>query len=198
MTAPAEFDALILAGGKSRRMGADKSLLHFRGQTLVEHVAAQLRPVAQVVRISTGGQALHSELGLPVVSDLQPGLGPLMGIASGLRASARDWTLVVATDIPELPLHILGVLWEYSGSARCIVPQTSDGRLQPLFAFYHRSLADEILAFLDRGDRRVLGFIGTCGATILVTPEVKIANLNDRSAYEAALDAAPNPPHESP
>lgn len=198
MTTAIDLDALILAGGESRRMGSDKSLLPYGGQTLIEHVAAQLTPVARVVRISTGGQAPHTTLGLPLVSDLRPGLGPLMGIASGLRASSRDWTLVVATDIPALPLHLLGVLWEYTGSARCIVPQTYEGRLQPLFALYHRDLAAEILAFLDQGERRVLDFIGSCGATILATPNVKIANLNDRSAYEAALGAAPEPGPETP
>lgn len=198
MTTVVDVDALILAGGESRRMGVDKSLLPYGGQTLIEHVAAQLAPVAKVVRISTGGQAPHATLGLPLVPDLRPDCGPLMGIASGLRATSRDWTLVVATDIPALPIHLLAVLWEYTGSARCIVPQTSEGRLQPLFALYRRDLADEILAFLDRGERRVLDFIGSCGATILATPDVNIVNLNDRSAYEAALGAAPKPGFETP
>ncbi len=190
MASPIDLDALILAGGESRRMGADKSLLPYGGQTLIEHVAAQLTPLAKVVRISTGGQAPHVALGLPLVPDLRPDCGPLMGIASGLRATSRDWTLVVATDMPTLPLHLLAVLWEYTGSARCIVPQTYEGRLQPLFALYHRDLADEILAFLERGDRRVLDFIGFCGATIVATPEVKIANLNDRRDYNNALAAS--------
>lgn len=193
MTTAIDLDALILAGGESRRMGADKSLLPFGGQTLIEHVAAQLTPVAKVVRISTGGQAPHATMGLPLVADLRPGCGPLMGIASGLRVASRDWTLVVATDMPALPLHSIGTLWEYTGSARCVVPQTSEGRLQPLFALYHRDLADEILAFLDRGERRVLDFIGSCGATIRPVPEVKITNLNDRRAYENALAASPTP-----
>jgi len=191
MASPIDLDALILAGGESRRMGADKSLLPYGGQTLIEHVAAQLTPLAKVVRISTGGQAPHAAMGLPLVPDLRPDCGPLMGIASGLRVASRDWTLVVATDMPTLPLHLLAVLWEYTGSARCIVPQTSEGQLQPLFALYRRDLADEILAFLDRGERRVLDYIGSCGATILPVPEVKIANLNDRRAYENALAASP-------
>ncbi len=192
MTSAIDFDALILAGGESRRMGTDKSLLPFGGRTLIEHIADQLIPIAREVRISTGGQALHTGLGLPLVPDIQPGFGPLMGIASGLRTSSRDWTLVVATDIPELPLKLLDTLWEYTGGARCIVPRTSDGRIHPLFALYHRTLAEEMLAFLHRGERRVLDFIGCCGARILEAPAVKIANLNDRSAYEAALEWPPN------
>ncbi len=198
MASPIDLDALILAGGVSRRMGTDKSLLPYGGQTLIEHIAAQLKPVAKVIRISTGGQALHAAMGLPLVPDLRPDCGPLMGIASGLRVASRDWTLVVATDIPALPMNLLDKLWEYTASARCIVPKPSDGRPQPLFALYHRDLADEILAFLDRGERRVLDFVGSCGATILAVPAVKIANLNDRSAYEAALGATPKPEPESP
>ena len=190
-----DFDALILAGGESRRMGQDKSLLPFAGTTLVEHIAAQLRPVAREVRISTADAQRHAHLGLPLVPDLRPGLGPLMGIASGLHSSSRDWTLVVATDIPVLPLALLPLMWVKTVEAPCVVPQTSDGRLQPLFALYHRRLADEILSFLERGERRVLDFVAGCGASILPAPEVKIANLNNAADYAALVkdDTAPPP-----
>ena len=193
-----ELDALILAGGESRRMGQDKSLLPFAGRTLIEHVAGQLIPIAREIRISTGDSRRHTRLGLPLVPDLKPGLGPLMGIASGLRASARDWTLVVATDIPALPLELLPLLWACRAGGPCVVPRTADGQLQPLFALYHRGLADEILAYLEGGHRRVLDFVAECGAVILPAEEVKIANLNDRRAYEAALGADRIPPDRAP
>lgn len=189
-----EFDALILAGGDSRRMGEDKSLLPFGGQTLVEHVASQLRPVARTVRISTADPERHAHLGLPLVCDLQPGCGPLMGIASGLEASRLDWTLVVATDIPTLPLELIPRLWALRTEGPCVVPRTADGRLQPLFALYHRDLAAGIRVRLHQGQRRVLDFIAACGAVILAADSVNIANLNDRSAYEKARTLAPGRP----
>lgn len=195
---PIELDALILAGGQSRRMQQDKSLLAFSGRPLVIHVAEQLQSVAKTIRISTGGQPGHTNLGIPLVPDIRPGEGPLMGIASGLKTATRDWTLVVATDLPELPLDLLGTLWEYTDHARCIVPQTSDGRLQPLFALYHRTLADEMLAFLDRGERRVTDFLHTCGASIVAVPRVNIENLNDPGAYERARNAASRTGQERP
>jgi len=182
-----DFDALILAGGESRRMGRDKSLLPFAGTTLVEHIASQLRPVAQEIRISTADGQHHAHLGLALVPDLTPGLGPLMGIASGLRASLRDWTLVVATDIPELPLALLPQLWSHTTEASCVIPQTAEGRLQPLFALYHRCLADEILTFLGRGERRVLDFVANSRACVLPAPDVKIANLNNPADYSALV-----------
>ena len=181
------LDALILAGGESRRMGQDKSLLPFAGMTLVEHIAAQLRPIACEVRISTADAQRHAHLGLPLVTDLKPDFGPLMGIASGLHTSSRAWTLVVATDIPTLPLPLLPLLWAHAAKAPCVVPRTADGRLQPLFALYHRDLADEILSFLGRGERRVLDFVATCGARIVSAPDVKIANLNNPEAYETIV-----------
>lgn len=191
-----EFDALILAGGESRRMGQDKSLLPFAGTTLVEHIAAQLRPLAREVRINTADLQRHAHLGLTLVPDLTPGLGPLMGIASGLQASSRDWTLVVATDIPTLPLTMLPQLWVHTAEAPCVIPRTADGRLQPLFALYHHRLADEILAFLKRGDRRVLDFVAGCGAHILPAPGVKIANLNNAADYAALVKSDTTPPRK--
>jgi molybdopterin-guanine dinucleotide biosynthesis protein A len=188
-----DFDALILAGGESRRMGRDKSLLPFAGTTLVEHIAAQLRPVAREVRISTADVQRHAHLGLELVPDLTPGLGPLMGIASGLRAASRDWTLVVATDIPVLPLALLPQLWALTAETPCVIPQTADGRVQPLFGLYHRRLADEILSFLGRGERRVLDFVAGCGGRILPAPDVKIANLNNHAEYEGLLKGTSTP-----
>lgn len=182
-----EFDALILAGGESKRMGQDKSLLPFGGQTLIEHIAAQLRSVTGTIRISTSDTERHAHLGLPAVCDLQPGFGPLMGIATGLQCATNDWTLVVATDIPMLPLSLVPRLWALREGAVCVAPRTSDGQLHPLFALYHRDAAPIIQARLARGQRRVLDFLEACGARILDVDSVKIANLNDRNAYETAL-----------
>jgi molybdenum cofactor guanylyltransferase len=198
MHIPLELDALILAGGESRRMGQDKSLLPFGGRTLIEHIAAQLIPCVHTVRISTGGHERYGHLGLPLVPDLRPGLGPLMGIASGLLASSRDWTLVVATDIPLLPLALLPVLWEHRAEGLCIVPRTADGQVQPLFALYHRRLAERMVSFLDQGQRRVLDFVAESGAVRVSAEGVKIENLNDRRAYEAALMEASDLPPERP
>lgn len=181
-----DIDALILAGGESRRMGQDKSLLPFAGKTLVEHVAAQLQPLARTVRISTADAARHAHLGLPLVCDLHPRCGPLMGIASGLEVATCDWTLVVATDIPTLPLELIPHMWTLRANGPCVVPRTADGRLQPLFALYHRDLAPEIQIRLDQGQRRVLDFIAACGAVILAADSVNIANLNNLGAYEEA------------
>lgn len=198
MSEPIELDGLVLAGGESHRMGRDKSLLPFGACTLIEHVIAQLRPMVVDLRVSTRTAAQHANLGVPLVMDLHPNLGPLMGIATGLRASNREWTLVVATDIPVLPVNLVPVLWAARSGGPCVVPRTAGGQSQPLFALYHRNLADRILSFVNQGNRRVLDFVAACGAVIVPAPNTELANLNNPTSYESALARMPIPPVPMP
>lgn len=185
-----DIDAVILAGGQSRRMGCNKALLPFEGKPLIAHIVDRVQPVVRDLRISTNDADAFAFLGLPLVPDLLPDQGPLMGIASGLRASEREWTLMVATDMPDPPLNQLPAMLDLTATSPCVVLRATGGRIQPLFGLYHRSLADKILSLLASGERRVLTFINACGAAELALDQVSVSNLNDRRAYEAALDRA--------
>lgn len=187
-TSAPEFEALILAGGESRRMGRNKSLLPYGGVTLIEHILNQLRTVTPVIRISTNDGAAFSHLHLPLVPDLVPGQGPLMGIASGLVSATRPWVLVVATDIPELPLDILPELWAASDGHRCVVPRDETGRLQPHFGLYHRELGDSMLDMLGQGRRGLVDFALCAGAATVPLASARLLNLNDLAAFEAARE----------
>src|SRR5437762_14123443 len=92
--------AFVLAGGKSTRMGQDKALLDWHGQTLLEHMVNLLRKVADQVHV----------VGRAPLPDRLPGLGPLSGIATGLQASKTDANLFVAVDLPHLTEDFLKYL----------------------------------------------------------------------------------------
>lgn len=105
-----EIAGLVLAGGKSRRMGVDKCLLHLAGRPLIAHAAERLRPqVGQLALNANGDPGRLAEFGLPVIADLAYGAeGPLAGFLAGMqwaRASARPakWIATVATDTPFFP-----------------------------------------------------------------------------------------------
>lgn len=184
MASTFDAGAIILAGGESRRMGRDKSLLPIQGVPLIQHIARQLQPHFVEVIVVTNSPASYPFLDLPLVPDLEPGQGPLMGIASGLARARHEWNLVVPTDMPTIPLGVLRELFAHTGTGRCVVPCERDGRPQPLFGLYHRELRDELLAILAAGERRVLAILDQCAPTMITIDTGQLANLNTPEAYE--------------
>ncbi len=93
--------AIILAGGKSSRMGGtDKSLLPVSGVPMIEYIAGQLEGHFDEILIGANDSEKYRFLNLPIVADFETGKGPLMGIYSCLAASASDINFVTACDIP--------------------------------------------------------------------------------------------------
>jgi molybdenum cofactor guanylyltransferase len=94
---PQRLSGFVLAGGKSTRMGRDKALLDWHGQTLLQHMVELVRKVADPVQV----------VGRSPLPDRLPGLGPLSGIATGLETSLTDANLFVAVDLPLLTQDFL-------------------------------------------------------------------------------------------
>lgn len=102
----ADVTALILAGGKARRMGgAAKHLIVVDGATIFARQAAVLAPHVAEILVSGAEVAGHR-----TVVDAEPGLGPLSGIAAGLAAAATEWLLVIAGDMPNISSPLVSLL----------------------------------------------------------------------------------------
>ncbi|MEN6374380.1 MAG: molybdenum cofactor guanylyltransferase [Smithella sp.] len=151
------FDAtaIILAGGKSSRMGRDKSLLSTNDIPLIEKIASQLEGHFPEIIISANDMEKYRFLRLPVVPDLEAGKGPLMGIYSALLRSKHEKNFVVACDIPDLDInYVKELIWE-ANDHQIVIPVWSDGRLEPLFAVYKKSVVGNIKKLLDAGHRKI-------------------------------------------
>lgn len=101
--------AIILAGGKSSRMGTDKGLLSLNGKPMVAHVMDILKPITDDIIIISNNVA-YEVFGVPVYEDLIKDAGPLAGIYTGLKHSKHDKNIVVSCDVPfvsEKLLHYL-------------------------------------------------------------------------------------------
>jgi molybdenum cofactor guanylyltransferase len=168
--------AFILAGGLSRRMGRDKALLAFRGSTLLEHVAARAGEVAGPVTI-VGPPERYSHLGYPVIADRHPGSGPLAGIEAALLSSPSSRALILACDMPDVPLELLRSLLEKSGD--CVLPRTSDGRLNPLCAVWSRTLLPAVQEALSEGRLKVLDCLKGAHVKEIAWPVLGNANTPD-------------------
>ncbi len=177
--------AIIMAGGCSRRMGADKSMLPIEGRPIIERTCQRLVVCFEQILISSNESDKFAFLGFDVVPDKVPGQGPLMGIVSALEASANDINFVVACDIPRIELgYVRRILFEaVKNEADIIVPTTGDGRYEPLFAIYRKSAIKAINKVLSSGGRKISEVFDHCRIK-KVDLGVVLVNLNTMAEYE--------------
>ena len=151
-----EAEGYVLVGGRSSRFGSPKALHVLDGlpmaMRMVEVLASRLSVVTLV-----GDPDLYAELGMPVIADHIPGAGPLGGIVAALQHTSRRWSIVAACDMPQANATIVDELLTEAGAdaVDAIVPQTPDGRLQPLFAAYAKSGLGALESALLQGTRKV-------------------------------------------
>lgn len=128
---------IILAGGKSSRMGRNKAFLEWQGRPLIEKSLQILRPIFSEIIISTNNPELYSQYGEKTVSDSYRDKGPLGGLQACLREAKYDTSFFVACDMPFLEPEAIRFLAGLKGKEWAIVPKIADG-LHPLHAFYRR------------------------------------------------------------
>ena len=146
---------VILAGGKSRRFGKNKSFIQIDGTPLIERVVTVMGSVFEHRLLVTNTPEEYAYLGLPMVQDLIKGIGPLGGIYTGLKTIHHDAGFFVACDMPCLSgpfvRHMVGVREDHDA----VVPRI--GRMfEPLHAVYSKSVIDPLKAIIDSGIRQIL------------------------------------------
>lgn len=149
---------LVVAGGRSSRMGQDKALVVLAGQPLLSRASAGLRPACHWVGVSVRGEGpvaeLAAQLGLDRVTD-PPGAadGPLVGVLEGLKWAAGLGAKVLVTapcDAPFLPTDLAERLIAASGGRRCAAARTPGGP-QPLCAAWPVAMAEVLIGELAGG-----------------------------------------------
>jgi molybdenum cofactor guanylyltransferase len=150
---------IVLAGGRSSRMGEPKSALEWHGSTMLRRTAALLARTVSgpVVVVRAPGQELPDlPAGIEVVADPVEGRGPLQGIATGLAAVEHrvPVAFVCSTDLPLLhPAFVRRVLRELTPDLDVVLP-VARGHQQPLAAAYRTALASHVAALIAAGRMR--------------------------------------------
>lgn len=192
--------AIILAGGKSRRMGFNKAFLPYGDKTFIEHQIARLNKIFDEIILSANDARLYAHLNLPIVSDILPERGPLSGICAGLIRSTSFHSFVIACDMPFIHEKIILYLREQIDGYDVVVPQTSRG-LEPLHAFYSRNCIQPMYRCLNEGRLRIIDFFSDVKVKIIDEREFKeldvptqpLVNLNTPEEYQKYCDyKAPN------
>jgi FdhD protein len=194
--------AAILAGGRSTRMGVDKTLLAVEGSPLVRRVAeAAVSVCAHTIVVTNRPEALPAA-GLPeevaIITDEVPWQGPLGGLVSALAAAKDDWVLALAADTPFLEPEVIRTLWERRDGAKAVVVRTPDG-LEPLLALYHIDVLPVARAVMDTGRRRPIAILADIPVVEVPSDQLRAAdpelaslvNINTPDDLEAVVVSGP-------
>jgi molybdopterin-guanine dinucleotide biosynthesis protein A len=202
--------AVVLAGGRSSRMGSPKSALDWHGSTLLRRVTGIVRRAVDgpVVVVRAPGQELPAlDADVEIVADAREGRGPLQGLAAGLAAigDRADAAYLSPTDVPLLHpafvRHVVGAL----GSGDDVVLPEIGGHRQPLAAAYRLGVLGTVEELIAADRMRPAFLFELCrvrhlsGETILrdatlarLDPDLaSVSNLNDRADYERAYALPP-------
>jgi molybdopterin-guanine dinucleotide biosynthesis protein A len=167
---------VILAGGKSRRMGGgDKGLMDLDGKSMLAHIIERFRTQVETLIINANGDlARLSQFGVPVIPDLDTSArGPLTGLLAAMQWAKRQpqpltSIATVPVDVPFLPTDFVARLDAARGKNAAIAQ--SAGRRHPTIGIWPLDLMDEVSAALDRNELSVDAFAARHGAIAVPFP----------------------------
>ena len=149
--------SIILAGGKSLRLGRSKALQAIGGKSLIQWVVDRLAILSTEIIIATAhGETIpcSSAVRIKTVADIYPGKGPLVGIYSGLIASSSSRAIVVSCDTPFLSAGLLEYMTQTCSTFDVVVPRIKN-KLEPLCAVYSKNCSGLIQGLLEQDELRI-------------------------------------------
>ena len=190
----ADATAVVLAGGKSSRMGRPKSLLLFDGEPLIVHIVRALKQMfAETIVVAAPEQELP-DLPAILVRDEVAYQGPVGGIHYGLKAASGNFCFVTSCDVPFLNLALISHLTSQMSTHDVAVPYW-ENRFQPLHAAYRTSVRPLLKEQLDRGELRPVYLFDKVRTRKIGEDEIRrfdpeglsFFNMNTPDDYERAL-----------
>lgn len=144
------FSGILLAGGKSERMGVDKRYIQYMGRTFFDIAVERLRSVAdEVIAVTAEGESIKFD-GVISVNDIAPGRGPMMGIYTGLKTMTGPRGIVNPVDTPGLNTELLEYMKDISSGFDVVMPVWKDNP-EPLVAVYSRNVIPAIERIFKEG-----------------------------------------------
>ncbi|HKO76052.1 MAG TPA: molybdenum cofactor guanylyltransferase [Flavobacterium sp.] len=135
-----QITAILLAGGKSQRMGTDKGLLDLNGKTFIKHICDALQPIVGSNILIVSGNNEYDALGFPRVEDIIENKGPVGGLYTALKESKTKVNLVLSIDVPMVSTELLEWLIENHDETYMVTQTKSGEKTNPLIGVYDRSM----------------------------------------------------------
>lgn len=181
--------AIILAGGKSRRMGQNKAFLTYKEKSFIEAMLDKFIGFNERI-IVANSPSLYEFEGVKTIQDIYPSKGPLCGLYTGLKEMSGERAVVVTVDTPLLTKEVLSFIYDYESDADCIIPVV-DGRWQSLCAVYNKSALDIIEKAVEADERKVRLVLDRLSVDLIAEeslikygdPRVLFSNVNTPEDY---------------
>lgn len=153
-------NAVILCGGKSSRMGFDKSTIKIKNKLLVEIMAEQLKRLFKDITLIADSMEKFDSCRYKVVKDFIPNLGPMGAIYTALKNSSSKYVFIMACDMPMINLNLIRYMMEQinihkSDGAVCY----NSDFIEPMYAFYSINMLNTIEIEMEAGNYRLLNII---------------------------------------
>ncbi|MGX6445459.1 molybdenum cofactor guanylyltransferase [Neobacillus sp. K501] len=187
--------AIILSGGKSSRMGTNKALLKINEKTNIERIADKLKILFDDIILVTNEPEQYKFLGLKMVEDQYPGMGPLAGVHAGLEVSDFEVNFVVACDMPFISVELANALVNNCSHYDAVVP-VINGKQHPLFSVFKKETANKIEHSIADGRLRMKHLLDDLNVLYLTETELRALcqldleriffNMNHPNEYEEA------------
>ena len=145
---------LIMAGGKSRRLGQDKRFLMLGGKTCLQRVLQAYQGLFDEILVVADVKEPFQSMGLHVVEDLIPGRATLGGLYTGLRHAAGDRVFASAVDMPCLSAETIRIVLEQADQGDIVIPDLN-GKLQPMHAVYSKACLPYLMELVEASRLKV-------------------------------------------
>ena len=185
-----EIGALVLAGGKSRRMnGNNKAFLKYENKSFIESIIDQLTGF-QNIYISVDNKEKYRNLNFTLVEDMYKDIGPMGGIYSALKMIEEKYIVVIACDMPKIKKEFIEFLCDsITENIECIVTEDEKGRICPLGGIYSKDLIGKIEKMIEEKDYKLLNLIRRANSKIIPLSETNfnkniLDNVNDLKDYD--------------
>jgi len=162
----------ILAGGYSTRMGQDKATLEINGKALINYIFDKVKNVFQDIVIVSNNHSAFKGINVPVIKDIVPVRGPMVGIVSALMYSHDPYVFVCACDMPFIHENAIHYMVNKMNGEDIIVPKIEKG-YEPLHALYSRSCISHMLTSIERDRLKIAG----------IFPVLTVKVLNDHTSF---------------
>lgn len=166
--------AVILAGGKSSRMGFDKQFLKFEDKQLIDVIAEKLYTSFKEVIVISNKPDYYKDSPYKIISDNVEGIGPISGIYEGLKAAKGEYVYFIACDMPIINLEFIEFMKDRlieEPKQCCIVERES--YIEPFNAFYSKSLLQKAEQMIKDDKRAVKHLIKTSDTLYIKEEKVK-------------------------
>jgi molybdopterin-guanine dinucleotide biosynthesis protein A len=184
----------VTAGGRSARMGCDKSWLQLAGRPMIERVTEALAPAVVDLAVIANSDE-YSRLPYQIIRDQNTGVGPLEAFRVALANTRHHLNIIVACDLPFVTTSLFRFLLKSAEGYDAVIPSSADGKVEPLCSVLDSSLLPLVSELISRGHRKVTDLFDRANTRIVGFEELSslpgsdsfFTNVNTPEDYERVV-----------